>query len=245
MMAIGSDVIIEAFLQHIREREFPCIAAKTAQATDQVHCMVADHLACPKDDETIVKFLYGFVDGYRKSPNTFNSAAIIFRGPDQTSEETFDNLLWQRLQAMSDLDARHYHYDPRVDRDPSSPKFSYSLKREAFYVIGLHPASSRAARRFQYPALVFNAHEQFEKLRQANKYEPMKRAVRKRDEKLSGSVNPMLTDFGEASEVFQYSGRNYDKNWKCPFVSHHEETNRDPSAQRGISDPSQRAKTQD
>ena len=49
------------------------------------------------------------------------------------------------------------------------------------------------------------------------RYEKMKTIVRKRDIVYSGSVNPMLTDFGEASEVYQYSGRKYDSDWKCPL----------------------------
>jgi hypothetical protein len=49
----------------------------------------------------------------------------------------------------------------------------------------------------------------------------MKTAVRKRDEIFSGSVNPMLSDFGEASEVLQYSGKVYDETWTCPFISNH------------------------
>ena len=229
MIDMGSEPIIEAYLQHLRGKEFPCIAAKTAVAMEQVRCMVADHLACPKDDMAILKFLYEFVDAYRKSESIYNSAAIIFKGPEAGDEETFDKFLWQRLQSISDLDSAHHQYDSRVDSDPSSPKFSFSLKEEAFYVIGLHPSSSRKARQFIYPTLVFNAHDQFEKLRNTNKYEPMKRAVRRRDEKLSGSVNPMLSDFGAASEVFQYSGRKYDKDWKCPFISHHGEPDGNPS----------------
>jgi FPC/CPF motif-containing protein YcgG len=230
MNAATSASVVEAYLQRLRGSDFPCIAAKTAVSKEQIRCMVADHLACPKDDEDILKFLYDFVDEYRKSTNIYNSAAVIFRGPDKCNEEIFDRLLWQRLQAISDLDAARYEYDKRVDADPSSSKFSYSIKQEAFYVIGLHPSSSRKARRFDYPTLVFNAHDQFEKLRATNKYEPMKRVVRRRDEKLSGSVNPMLSDFGAASEVFQYSGRKYDKDWKCPFVSHHGKPERDSRA---------------
>jgi len=45
----------------------------------------------------------------------------------------------------------------------------------------------------------------------------MKNIVRKRDVALSGSINPMLQDFGAASEVYQYSGMQYDSTWQCPF----------------------------
>ena len=33
-----------------------------------------------------------------------------------------------------------------------------------------------------------------------------------------GSLNPMLAQHGEASEARQYSGRQVDDGWKCPFM---------------------------
>ena len=142
-MSPGSEAIIEDYLGHIGNKAFPCIAAKTALAKEQIRCMVAEHLACPKDDGAIVQFLYDFVDDYRRSENFYNSAVVLFKGPEECDEEMFDKLLWQRLQAISDLDAVNYKYDPRVDGDPASSKFSFSLKEEAVYIIGLHPLSSR------------------------------------------------------------------------------------------------------
>ena len=112
-------------------------------------------------------------------------------------------MLWQRLQALSDLDAQRHDYDKRVSADPFSPEFSFSIKGEAFYLIGLHTNSSRQARSFKYPTIVFNPHAQFEKLRETTKYANLKGVVRKRDITYSGSINPMLDDFGEASEVYQ------------------------------------------
>lgn len=125
--------------------------------------------------------------------------------------------MWMRLQALSDLDAEMYPYDGRVNPDPQSDQFSFSLKEEAFFVIGLNPQSSRPARRFKYPTLVFNPHAQFEELRALKRYDKMKNIVRKKDVALSGSINPMLNDFGDSSEVYQYSGLRYDHNWQCPF----------------------------
>lgn len=223
MNPYATNTIVDAYLDFISDKNFPCIAAKAALSEHQIRTHVAGHLACPKDDVDILNFLYQFVDLYRAvEKKSYHSAVIIFEGPESCPEEVFDSLLWQRLQAISDLDTRQHGWDGRVTKDVSSPDFSFSIKAEAFYVIGLHNNSSRKARQFKYPALVFNPHEQFEKLRASNKYIPMKEAVRKRDIKLSGSINPMLADFGESSEVFQYSGRQYDNNWKCPFVAKHE-----------------------
>lgn len=216
-MANSETEIIESYKEFIGKKAFPCIAARAALASQQIQCMVADTMACPKDDKAILQFLYHFIDSYRTAATNFHSAAIIFKSPKNTAEEEFDSLLWQRLQAISDLDAENYDYDRRVDADPASGRFGFSLKQEAFFIIGLHPGSKRPPRQFSYPTLAFNPHQEFEKLRASHHYESMKRVVRKRDLAYSGSINPMLTDFGEASDAVQYSGKFYSRDWQCPF----------------------------
>jgi len=213
--------IRELFEEFINASDFPCIMAKAALAKSQLQCFTATHMACPADDGGILHFLYECVDEFKRVGNGYNSAVIIFEQPVTITEAMFEDLLWQRLQALADMDAVNYGYDKRVSKDPMSGSFSFSLKEEAFYVIGLHPGSSRKARQFALPALVFNPHAQFEALKAINKYEPIKHATRKRDILCSGSVNPMLEDFGTASEALQYSGGLHDQEWKCPLDLKH------------------------
>lgn len=220
----NDDGIIAQYHAYLSDAAFPCVAAKSALQRDQVACGVFEDMAKDADDQAILDFLYGFVDRYRASKEFFHSAAIIFKTPARMDELQFENLLWQRLQGLADLDARHHAYDPRVDSDPESPNFSFSVKGEAFFVIGIHPGSSRVARQFAYPALVFNPHQQFETLREKNRFDAVKNVVRKRDIALEGSFNPMLDDFGVASEVHQYSGRQHDHAWKCPLIIPHGRT---------------------
>lgn len=210
--------IINEFSKFVGEKGFPCIAAKAALSKNQIQYLVADHIVCPADDKKILSFIYNFVDRYRAAKNSFESAAVIFREPRDLSEEEFDQFLWQRLKALTALDRQNYTHDPRVNPNPISPQYSFSLKSEAFFILGLHPGSSRKSRRFSYPTLIFNPHEQFEELRRLNRYGKMKAAVRKRDLQYSGSINPMLTDFGDSSEVFQYSGIEYSSDWVCPLL---------------------------
>ena len=216
----------EDYFTFLANKEFPCVAARAALNRDHIRVFVADHMACPKDDMSIVDFMYSFVDEFKNSTDLFYSAVVIFRGPDIFDEQMFDQLLWQRLQSLANIDAKEYNYDKSVSSDPNSKDFSFSIKEEAFYIIGLHPASNREARRFKYPALVFNPHQQFVDLRSSNRYDKMKKIVRERDTIYSGSVNPMLQDFGQSSEVFQYSGRKYDKSWQCPLkINNYQSTN--------------------
>ena len=201
----SNNTITNSYISFLSNKDFPCVAAKDALAKGNIKIMVADHMACPKDDREILDFIYAFTDMYRNSEKGFHSAAIIFRGPENINEKMFDMFMWQRLQSLKDLDVLQFANDARVDADPNSENFSFSLMEEAYFIVGLHPESSRQARRFEYPALIFNPHAQFAEMKTGARYEKMKMIVRKRDMIYSGSVNPMLTDFGEASEMYQYS----------------------------------------
>jgi FPC/CPF motif-containing protein YcgG len=81
----------------------------------------------------------------------------------------------------------------------------------------MHAYSSRFARRFAWPTLIFNPHEQFERMRQDGTWRRMRETIRQRDVMLQGNVNPMLSDFGETSEAQQYSGRVVEKVWHPQF----------------------------
>lgn len=224
MLTQESDAIVHELRLFISDETYPCVAARAAMAHNHIPCFLANHMACPNDDSDILKFLYDFIDGFRKSKPGFRSAAILFKSPVESTPESFETLLWQRLQALSDLDAQKFKYDARVNRNSSASDFSFSLGEEAFFIIGLHPGSPRPSRRFKYPTLVFNPHVQFEQLRALNRYEKLKHIVRQRDVLYSGSVNPMLADFGDFSEAFQYSGRQYNGDWTCPLKTKHGES---------------------
>ncbi len=206
------------FRAFVGEAGFPCVGAKAALAQDRLDIATAASLVGAGEDDRLFDALTAFVAGYRRAPGPFHSLAILFSGPDTLDEAAFEAALWSRLQALSDIDADRGHaYDRRVSEDPENPRFSLSLAGEAFFVIGLHPAASRPARRFSTPALVFNPHDQFEHLRRADRYQRLSRQILARDRALAGSDNPMLARFGATSEARQYSGRVVGADWTCPF----------------------------
>ena len=45
----------------------------------------------------------------------------------------------------------------------------------------------------------------------------MQQLIRGREFALQGTINPMLSNFGEQSEARQYSGRAVDADWNPPF----------------------------
>jgi FPC/CPF motif-containing protein YcgG len=175
-------------------------------------------LASAWDDVRIHRELLDWAAQYRKDPSGLRSLAVVFEGPGDLSEAAFEAAMWQRIQSFADKD--HWlgqPYDHRVSADPDDSHFSLSFGGEAFFVVGLHPNASRPARRFPHPTLVFNLHDQFEKLREQGRYERMREAILARDMELAGSHNPMLARHGDSSEAAQYSGRLTGEDWECPF----------------------------
>jgi uncharacterized protein len=210
--------LIDAFNAHIADQEFPCVGAKSALARSQIKVVVARAIDSAWNDLPIHAALMAFVADYRREDKLFQSLAVIFEGPGYLDEAAFEAHLWQRIQSVADKDAwLGQDYDHRVSPDPDNPHFSLSFGGEAFFVVGLHPNASRPARRFKAPVMVFNLHDQFERLRAEGRYEKLRASILARDEAVAGSINPMLSRHGDASEARQYSGRVVGTEWRCPF----------------------------
>ena len=210
--------LAEAFRRFIKDPAFPCVGAKSALSKGDLRTLVARDIRSDRDDSRIHAALLAFVANYRVRPDLFQSFAVIFETAEDLSERAFETHLWTRVQSVSDKDISIGHaWDGRVAREPDDPHFSLSFAGEAFFVVGLHPGASRPARRFQAPVLVFNLHDQFERLRLEGRYEKLRAAILHRDQALAGSLNPMLSRHGELSEARQYSGRAVEEGWTCPF----------------------------
>ena len=208
----------QRLFDHVKDIAFPCVGAKSALARGTLEVLACNNIESAWDDVRIHDALMRFAWAYRENPSLYRSFAVVFDGPEDLDEQTFEAALWERAQSLSDKDVwRGQRYDHRVSADPDNPHFSLSFGGEAFFIVGLHPNASRPARRFGRPTMVFNLHDQFERLRAEGKYEGMREKILVRDETLAGSRNPMLSRHGEASEARQYSGRQVESDWRCPF----------------------------
>lgn len=209
------------FLQYIDKDDFPCVGAKLALARDCIETCQFDQLGDRDNDQPLLEGLSRFVtkvESAAADDETVYSFVAIFRGPIDMSERSFESLLWSQLWRLRQLDrAAGNRYAGDVSSGTDDPFFSFSIAEHPFFIIGLHPHASRLARRFSHPALVFNSHRQFEKLKQDGRFEKMQAATRARDTDLQGSINPNLAEYGEASEARQYSGRKVEADWRCPF----------------------------
>ena len=206
----------ERFKAFIAAADFPCVGAKSAHGRGHLHCLVENDLDTGPEVSTL-RALQRFSREYDRKKTLFQSVVVLFRAAPVLGEAAFEARLWEYLQRLHEADSRDYAWDPRVSADPDAPDFSFSIGGRGYYVIGLHPGASRRARRFSHPALVFNLHDQFERLRAQGRYETLRDAIVARDVALDGAPNPMLTRFGRESEAKQYSGRVVDEAWGCPF----------------------------
>ncbi|HZO95256.1 MAG TPA: guanitoxin biosynthesis heme-dependent pre-guanitoxin N-hydroxylase GntA [Candidatus Baltobacteraceae bacterium] len=207
-----------AFRAFVLDERFSCLGAKSSirRATYRLGAYAR------MDDAAVTaglaRDLYAFAAERHGFESTFTTFVAVFREHVDGGEAGFERALWSQLQRLHDLDAAHHPWDPRVSDDPDDPRFSFSVAGTAFFVVGLHPRASRASRRFAWPALVFNAHEQFERLREDGRFFGLQAKIRERELRFHGDLNPNLTDYGRDSEARQYSGRPTGEPWRCPFT---------------------------
>jgi len=206
-----------AFRSFVLDDRYPCLGARSAFNRGTYRFGAYERLDDPAVTEGLMRDIYAFVTERRGIGDTFTTYVAVFRGAVAGGEFGFERALWSQLQRLHELDRRYHAWDPAVSDDPANPHFSFSLAGNAFFIVGLHPAASRDARRFAWPALVFNAHTQFEELKHAGRFSGLQARIRRRDTQLQGSVNATVADFGQHSEARTYAGRAVDEAWQCPF----------------------------
>jgi len=213
-----------AFRDLVLDPQFSCLGAKAALNEKSYGFAVFDEMGTKQATRNLCHKLFDFARSTKRKTEQYSSFVAVFRRPLQITEREFEACLWLQLRQLHRVDPSDW--DASVSADPADPHFSFSFGGQAFYVVGMHGTSSRVARRFRWPTLVFNPHEQFERLRNDGNWKRMQHAIREREMALQGKINPMLSEFGEESEARQYSGREVSGEWtapfprakKCPFV---------------------------
>lgn len=209
--------IHDSFRALVLNPQFSCVGAKSAIQKGGYRFGHYDELAAEESTSGLARDLFRFLQEQPMLDGEFSTFVATFSNPIIHSEEQFENLLWQQLQRLYEMDAPLHPWDPQVSDDPDNPHFAFSFATHSFFVVGLHPVASRYTRRFAWPTLVFNLHAQFEQLREEGRFERMQEVIRARETALQGSLNENLTDYGSKSDARQYSGRPVSDDWQCPF----------------------------
>lgn len=210
----STDEFGELLSERILGPEYPCLGARSVFKRERATVVLHGDLEAPETARTLLEQLREYAVTVDPEEG-FVSFVAGFRGPEVRDEKHFEEMLWGLLQRLHDVDEQPWA--PEVSADPNDPHFAFSVAGTPFFIVGLHPKASREARRMPLPVLVFNLHEQFESLREEGGFERMRDTIRRRDEELQGSINPMVSDHGETSEARQYSGRKLEKAWEAPF----------------------------
>jgi FPC/CPF motif-containing protein YcgG len=205
------------FRRFVQDPLFPCLGAKSVLHLDTYTLRVYSVLGSESETASLADDLGKFTTEIQGDDRRFNAFVAVFPESPRYSEIEFEKALWRQLQLLHNSEDAGMRWAADASSDVSDPRFSFSFAAEAYFVVGLHPGSSRIARRFRWPALVFNPHSQFTRLRSEGRFEGLRSAIRVRDAALQGDTNPNLADFGERSEAAQYSGRKTEADWKCPF----------------------------
>lgn len=195
--------------QYIKNKSFPCIMAKAVEKVGLFKTVKLNtDISFEKNAKIVMEELAPFLTKYRAKINRLSSFIISFK-ESKMSFEDFESYFWNLLRELRKQDKKLFKYDNRVSSNPYDAHYSFSLQEEAFFILMLHPNSPRLARQ-TVSSIVFNPHHQFEQLRKSGSYTRVRNMIRKRDVSLQGDINPTLKDFGEDSEILQYSGTKYD-----------------------------------
>ncbi len=211
-----ADRVHSAFRALVLDPEFPCVGARSALNQNSYRFAMYGEMDTEASTAGLARDLHAFVREQPDIAGEFTSFIACFEAPKVRDPEEFEELLWAQLKRLHEMDRGHHAWDPSVSRDPANPRFSFSFGGRGFFVVGLAPSGIRWARTFPWPMLVFNSHEQFEKLRATGQFGRIQAVIRDRDEKLEGDINPNLANFGEHTEARQYSGREVGDDWRCP-----------------------------
>ena len=208
-------LVHDAFVGYVSSPAFVCVGARAAVARGTYRVAMLGDLGATDSAEALARGLRSFAREREEADNDFFTYAAFFTGPAAQDEAAFERSLWRELQVLHDLDSEPWAGE--VSDDPGDPHFSFSFDGRAYFIVGLHGASSRWSRRFAWPTLVFNPHDQFDELREDGRMPRWQQVIRDRDADLQGGINPNLGDFGLLPEARQYSGKQNPPDWKCPF----------------------------
>jgi FPC/CPF motif-containing protein YcgG len=224
---IGAVEIEREFASFVNDESFSCLAGKGVvhQHGHVVH--VYPPLGTRSAAIALATDLTAFA-AVEHDPMKLRAFVAVFPRLAPRTEHSFEARLWAQLQRLNECDDPEAEWDPSVSDDADDPMFSFSFGGHAYFIVGLHSHSSRISRSFRWPALVFNPHSQFGRLRGEGRFRRIQVAIREREIAVQGSLNPNLADFGERSEARQYSGRAVESDWCCPFHRSHASGSENP-----------------
>jgi uncharacterized protein len=191
---------------------YPCLGGASAIRTGDYRLGIYPRLGSVRASQECFADLTTYLQERPAQDYPISVFVAVFDGPVTGGEIGFERALWRQLQAMHRLDPgpAGLRRPGPIAVEPDDEGFVFWDR--TFFVVGLHPAASRWARRFAWPTLAFNALTHDALLRSRGQYERMQTAIRRRDVRLQGTPNPAL----DLPQVAQFAGRMVTNDWQCP-----------------------------
>ncbi len=206
--------------ERILQKNYPCVAAVQSVLRGEYLVGIYGEFGSGRHWSKFRGDLFKFLEAVKKNDSRYLSFWAVFDRQDepaQDDETEFEKKLWRELSFLTSQEDREKDWAPEDISAPHDKGFCFSLGGEKLFVVGLHPKSSRLARQFSRPALVFNVFSQFEKFEKDGTYQALVNSIRQRDLKFQKSLNPMVVEHSEQWEGIQFSGKKNSQDWQCPF----------------------------
>lgn len=143
---------------------FSCIGATSVFKQNNYSFGMYRDMGTKETTLALAHNLFTFVKEQDAMNSNFTAFIAAFENPIPLDELHFEELVWTQLQMLHDEDSKYHSWDTDFSSNVNNHRFSYSFGERSFFIVGMHPRSSRIARRFSYPLLVFNAARQFDHL---------------------------------------------------------------------------------
>jgi uncharacterized protein len=218
----SAEAVQECLTGFLLGEQFACIGGRIAARRGAVVHRHYDRLGAAQGTESLYADLHAFADGRDRIDPLYATFIATFAAPRRLDETQFETLLWEQLQLLHDIDRTRHGWADGFSCDPMADKFAYSIAGQPFFIVGMHGNASRLSRRFPWPALAFNSHVQFQRLRENGLMQKIRKIVRRRELQIQGSLNPRLIEFGYRPESIRYAGRAVEAGWRCPFRAEQE-----------------------
>jgi FPC/CPF motif-containing protein YcgG len=215
--SVGEDEIRASIEAFVGQKNFPCVPAIKAIASGDYVLDSYSNFGTGESGPELVEKLIAFSEEQARTQSPYSTYFAVYPECEVMDEDEFEEKMWKEISAIVAADKSGAKWDPLFSDDPNDRDFCPSIGGKAFFIVGVHPRSSRLARRFKYPAILFNLYDQFEELDRRGQYENVVKANRKREMAFAGSLNPMVEKHGDKWEAIQFSGKENPDTWKCPF----------------------------
>lgn len=211
-------LVYNEIARHVTQANYPCIAAVKSFLQNDFLIGCYSGFGTDECSQDLGSDLLSFKQQQKERKSLYFSFWAGFPDSKVESEAQFEELLWKQLSLVSSHSVTD-EWDPNFSSDPLDKNFCFSLDGSAYFIVGMHPMSSRRSRQTAFPILAFNLYDQFHQLMAEEKFEPMVQINRNRELRFQGDINPMVKKHGQEWEAIQFSGQNNPDTWKCPF--HH------------------------